>query len=187
MSLNLRPVVTSWSYCSQGKWRIDYLNDPSHRIEALRHIFKTFHEAYTIFFKWTAYRKPYWKCLVKYSAHFVAYFFFKQCDVGEILVGFQGTVLCKRNANEIRCFSFFVLAKIRRNFVKALANFFRIKRNFASTEAKFRFAEISPERKFATVKFRNSENSHSQNFARAKIRSCEISTKRNFAGSGGGL
>ena len=24
-------------------------------------------------FKWTAYRKPYWKCLVKYSAHFVAY------------------------------------------------------------------------------------------------------------------
>ena len=28
------------------------------------------------FFKWTAYRKPYWKCLVKYSAHFVAYFFF---------------------------------------------------------------------------------------------------------------
>ena len=28
------------------------------------------------FFKWTAYRKPYWKCLVKYSGHFVAYFFF---------------------------------------------------------------------------------------------------------------
>ena len=26
------------------------------------------------------------------------------------------TVLCKRNATEIRCFSFFVLAKIRRNF-----------------------------------------------------------------------
>ena len=51
-------------------------------------------------------------------------------------------------------------------------------RNFASTEAKFRFAVISP---------RNSENSHSRNFARAKIRSCEISTKRNFAGSGGGL
>ena len=40
-------------------------------------IFKTFHEAYTIYIhKWTAYRKPYWKCLVKYSAHFVAYFFF---------------------------------------------------------------------------------------------------------------
>ena len=51
-------------------------------------------------------------------------------------------------------------------------------RNFASTEAKFRFAVISP---------RNSENSHSRNFARAKIRSCEIPTKRNFAGSGGGL
>ena len=27
-------------------------------------------------FKWTTYRKPYWKCLEKYSAHFVAYFFF---------------------------------------------------------------------------------------------------------------
>ena len=36
---------------------------------------------HTQFFKWTAYRKPYGKCLVKYSAHFVAYFFFKQRDV----------------------------------------------------------------------------------------------------------
>ena len=43
----------------------------------------------------------------------------------------ETTVLCKKNANEIRCFSFFVLAKIRRNFVKALANFCRVKRNFA--------------------------------------------------------
>ena len=42
-------------------------------------------------------------------------------------------------------------------------------RNCASTEAKFRFAEVSSER----------------NFARAKIGSCEISSKRNFAGSGG--
>ena len=37
-------------------------------------------------------------------------------------------------------------------------------RNFASTEAKFRF-----------LKFRHSENSHSRNFARAKIRLSEIS------------
>ena len=36
----------SWSYCSR---RIDYLDDHSHRFEALGHIFKTFHEAYTIF------------------------------------------------------------------------------------------------------------------------------------------
>ena len=48
---------------------------------AVEHIVKTFHEAYTIFFKWTAYRKPYWNCLVKYSAHFVAYSSFKQRDV----------------------------------------------------------------------------------------------------------
>ena len=48
----------------------------SHRFDALRHIFKTFHEAYAIFFKWTVYRKPYWKCPMKYSAHFVAYFSF---------------------------------------------------------------------------------------------------------------
>ena len=33
-------------------------------------------EAYAIFFKSVAYQKPYWKCLVKYSAHFVAYFAF---------------------------------------------------------------------------------------------------------------
>ena len=38
--------------------------------------FKDFSWGIHNFFKWTAYRKPYWKCLVKYSAHFVAYFFF---------------------------------------------------------------------------------------------------------------
>ena len=55
------------------------------------HIFKTFHEAYTIFSKLTTYRNPYWKCLVKYLANFVAYFFFwtTRC-IGEMLVGFQG-------------------------------------------------------------------------------------------------
>ena len=94
ISLNLRTVVTSWSYnCSPVKWRIDYLNDHSHRFEALRHIFKTFHEAYTIFVKWTAYRKAYWKCLVKYSALGGLLWListFKQRDVDEILVGFQG-------------------------------------------------------------------------------------------------
>ena len=39
ISLNLRTVVTSWSYCSRGKWRIDHLNDHSHHFEALRDIF----------------------------------------------------------------------------------------------------------------------------------------------------
>ena len=53
-------------------------------------------------------------------------------------------------------------------------------RNFASTEAKFLFAEISPWRKFAPAKFRHSENSHPRNFARAKIRIGDISTKQNF-------
>ena len=38
------------------------------------------------------------------------------------------TVLCKRNANEIRCFSFFVLAKIRRNFA---TNFRQSAREFS--------------------------------------------------------
>ena len=46
--LNLRTVVTSWSYCSRGKWRIDHLNDHSHRFSQT-YILKTFHVAYTIF------------------------------------------------------------------------------------------------------------------------------------------
>ena len=91
------------------------------------------------------------------------------------------TVLCKRNANEIRCFSFFVLAKIRRNFAtrfrQSAREFsssqtkFRCQswRSFASTEAKFRFAEISSERKFATAKFRQGENSQLRNFYKAKF------------------
>ena len=45
------------------------------------------------------------------------------------------TVLCKRNANEIRRFSFFVLAKIRRNFV---AKFRQSAREFSSSQTKFR-------------------------------------------------
>ena len=52
ISLNLRTAVTSWSYnCFRVKCCIDYLNDHSHGFEALRHIFKTFYEAYTIFVK----------------------------------------------------------------------------------------------------------------------------------------
>ena len=82
--------MTSWSYCSREKWRIDYLNDHSHRFETLRHICKTFHEAYTIFssgkrieshigsFSWNI---QHILCLISS---------FKQHDVGEILVGFQG-------------------------------------------------------------------------------------------------
>ena len=49
ISVNLKTFVTSWSYCSRGKWRLDFLNDHSHRFEVLRHTFKTFHEAFTIF------------------------------------------------------------------------------------------------------------------------------------------
>ena len=36
-------------------------------------IFLRLFMSHTEFFTWTAYRKPYWKCLVKYLAHFVAY------------------------------------------------------------------------------------------------------------------
>ena len=44
-----------------------------------------------------------------------------------------------------------------RNFVKELANFRRVTRNFEFTEAKFHFAEISSERKFAGAKFPQSD------------------------------
>ena len=48
-----------------------------HSFESLTQISKTFHEAYTIIlFKNAAHQKPHWKCLVKYSAHFGAYFSF---------------------------------------------------------------------------------------------------------------
>ena len=52
-----------------------------------------------------------------------------------------------------------------RNFVKALANFGRFKRNFAVILAKFCIhgSEISFCRKFVRAKFRNSENSQSRN------------------------
>ena len=40
ISLNLRTVVTSWSYCSRRKRGMNYLNDHSDRFKALRHIFK---------------------------------------------------------------------------------------------------------------------------------------------------
>ena len=42
---------------------------------ALRHKSETFHEAHN-FFNSAAYRQPCWKCIVEYSAHFVAYLFF---------------------------------------------------------------------------------------------------------------
>ena len=52
-----------------------------------------------------------------------------------------------------------------RNFVKTLENLRQVKRNFASTEAKFR----------------RSENWQLRNFAIAKIRAREISPGRKFA------
>ena len=74
------------------------------------------------------------------------------------------TVLCKRNANEIRCFSFFVLAKTRRNFAR---KFRPSARELSLSQTKFRchLGEIS---------FR-------RNFVRAKIRTREISPGRKFA------
>ena len=108
--------------------------------------------------------------------------------ISRALNNINNTVLCKRNANEIRCFSFFALAKIRRHFA---TKFRQSAREFSSSQTKFccHLSEISHplKRNFVFPKFRRSENSQVRNFARAKIRSCEISTKRNFAGSGGGL
>ena len=78
----------------------------------------------------------------------------------------SGTVYStmQKKCRRIRCFSFFVLAKIRRNFA---TNFRRVKRNFAVIFAKFRIHW--------------SEISFCRNFVGAKIRNCEISTKRKFA------
>ena len=48
ISLYLRTVVTSWSYCSRGKWPIDYQNDQSSLFRgSYRHISKIFHLEYT--------------------------------------------------------------------------------------------------------------------------------------------
>ena len=73
-----------------------------------------------------------------------------------IVLWSYGTVLCKRIANEIRCFSFFALAKIRRNFAKRWR-----------------------------ILVESNEISHplKRNFVGAKIRNCEISQSRNFAGA----
>ena len=76
------------------------------------------------------------------------------------------TVLCKRNANKILCFSFFVLAKIRQNFA---TKFRQSAREVSSSQTNFRchLGEIShPLRR---------------NFVGAKIRNCEISQARKFA------
>ena len=84
---------------------------------------------------------------------------------------YRNTVLkCKRNANEIRCFSFFVLAKIRRNFA---TTFRQSAREFSSSQTKFRchLGEISYplKRNFVLPKFRRSENSQLRNFHKAKF------------------
>ena len=94
----------------------------------------------------------------------------------------HGTVLCKRSANEIRCFSFFVLAKNRRNFA---TKFRQRASQFSSRQTKFRchLGEISNplKRNFVLPKFRRSENSQLRNFAIAKIRIREISLRQKFA------
>ena len=63
-----------------------------------------------------------------------------------------------------------------RSFVKALANFRQVKRNFAVILAKFciHWSEISFSRNFVGAKFRNSENSRSRNFAAGKFPQSEI-------------
>ena len=61
-----------------------YLNDHSHRFEALRHTFKTFHGTYTIFLSG--------QCIESHigSVSWNIQCIFFQHDLGEILVGFQG-------------------------------------------------------------------------------------------------
>ena len=80
------------------------------------------------------------------------------------------TVLCKRNANEIRCFSLFDLAKIRRNFA---TKFRQSAREFSSSQTKFlcHLGEISHplKRNFAIAKIRARENSQLRNFHKAKF------------------
>ena len=62
-----------------------------------------------------------------------------------------------------------ISSKRSRIFVKSNEISLSSRRNFASTEAKFRFAEISSERKFALAKFRQGENSQLRNFHKAKF------------------
>ena len=87
---NLRTVVTSWRYCSRVKWHIDYLNDDSHRFEALRHIFKTFHVAYTILL--SGQRIGSHIGSVSWNIQQILWLTstFTKCDVGKISVSFQG-------------------------------------------------------------------------------------------------
>ena len=65
-------------------------NDQSHRFEALTHISKTFHEAYTIFL--SGQRIGSHIGSASWSIQYILWFIssFKRPDVGEILVGFQG-------------------------------------------------------------------------------------------------
>ena len=83
--------ITSWSYCSRGKWRIHYLNDHSYRFEVLRYTFKTFHEAYTIFFKWIAVSKAILRSSWYFSSIVISInFYYVECGDGRqpgILVG----------------------------------------------------------------------------------------------------
>ena len=80
-------------YCSRGKWRIDYVNDHIHRFEALRHIFKTFYEAYTIVLSGPRIESHIgsvsWN--IQHTLWLISSFIFytRRC-IGKILVGFQG-------------------------------------------------------------------------------------------------
>ena len=67
----------------------------------------------------------------------------------------ENTILCKRNSNEIRCPSFFVLAKIQRNFATKFRQSAR--EVVESNEIRCHLGESSQLRKFALVKFPQSE------------------------------
>ena len=90
-----------------------------------------------------------------------------------VTINGQTTVLCKRNANEVRCFAFFVLAKIRRSRILVESREISLSScwNFASTEANVTF--VLP-------KFSRSENWHPRNCTIAITRTREIPPGRNF-------
>ena len=70
-----------------------------------------------------AYRKPYWKCLVKYSAHLVAYFFFYllnnamyRRDFGRFKVGEQVSIIFSIHRFFLRSSRYFSSIVISINF-----------------------------------------------------------------------
>ena len=63
---------TCWSKIFTTVWERIRVGQNQSSFGGSQAYFKDFSWAIQNFFTWTAYRKPYWKCLVKYLAHFVA-------------------------------------------------------------------------------------------------------------------